>query len=87
MSLESSRDVSTGGTDRGVPRTHIPREPSPVPEREFQRDILQEHPEDREYDIKLEEPNGWETRRVEGLDGVKRLGGDTQEFHGLQLPL
>ena len=81
MSLDSSRedlsDISTGVTDRGAPRTHTPRAPSPVPERKFQRDLLQEPPEDREYDIKLEEPNGWEKRRVEGLDGVKRLGGDT----------
>ena len=41
----------------------------------------------RAADIKLEEPNGGETRRVEGMNWVRRLGGDAQEFHGLDHPL
>ena len=90
-SLDNSRedlsDGSTGGTNRGAPRPHVPRAPPPVLEREFRGDKQQEPPEDLGYDIKLEEPNGRETRRVEGMNGVRRLGGDTQEFHGLQHPL
>ena len=37
--------------------------------------------------MKLEEPNEVETRRVEGRNGIWKLGGDTQEFHGLHHPL
>ena len=90
MSLDSSRedlsDLLIGATDRGTPRTHTPRAISPVPEREFRRDTLQELPEDQEYNIKLEEPNGWETKGVEGQDGGKNLGGNTPEFHDVQHP-
>ena len=90
MSIDSSRedlsDLSIGATDRGTPRTHTPRAISPVPEREFRRDTLQELPEDQEYNIKLEEPNDWETKGVEGQDGGKNLGGNTPEFHDVQHP-
>ena len=34
----------------------------------------------------MEEPNSWETRRVEGLGGVKRPVGDTQKTHGPEHP-
>ena len=58
MSLDSSRedlsDGSTGGTNRGAPRPHVPQAPPPVLEREFRGDKRQEPPKDLGYNIKLE---------------------------------
>ena len=81
---ESSREGRPTGAPIGL---RHPLTPSPVPERESRREILQELHEDQEYNIKLEEPNGRETRRVESPDGVENLGGNTPEFHDVQHPL
>ena len=61
-SVEEMSAGSTGETDGGAQRPHAPQAPSPIPEREFRRAILQDPLEDLEYAITLEEPNGQETR-------------------------
>ena len=77
----------TGETGREARRPHAPRNISPIWEREFRRAIRQEPLKHLDYDIKLEEPNGWETKRVGGLGGVDRTGRDPQKTHGPQHPL
>ena len=74
----------TGEIGREARRPHAPRNLSPIWEREFRRAIRQELLEHINYNINLEEPNGWETRRVESPDEVERPGGDAQETHGPQ---
>ena len=83
---EDLNDGSMGETDRGAQQPHAPQAPLPIPEREFLKAILQEPLKNLEYTITLEEPNGQETRKVEDLDMVGRLGGETQGFHVPQHP-
>ena len=81
----NGKDLSagpTGETGSETRRAHAYKVPSPLRERESWKTIRQEPLENLDYDIKMEEPNGWETRRVEGLGGDKRPVGDTQKTHG-----
>ena len=81
----NGKDLSTGPTgetDRETGRAHASKATSPLREKESRRTIRQEPRKYLDYDIKMEEPNSWETRRVEGLGGDKRPVGDTQKTHG-----
>ena len=73
MSLDRNRedlsDISTGATDRDAPRT-----PSPVPVREFQREILQEPLVYLDYNIKTEEPTALSTRHQRPRQRDRRGG-------------
>ena len=69
----------TEEADREARRHHTPRAPSPIPEREFRRALLQEPLEDWEYAIPLEgdreAQEGLESELLQGEPGRREAGG------------